>query len=141
MEIVIDTSAIIAAIADEPDGDEVINLTENAILVCPNVIPFEISNALTRMIRKKVINKDKMSQLLQSFQKIPIKLFENKLEDVLEIGWEHKIYAYDAFLLDTAKSLNLPLLTLDDGMEAVGKKLGIKILSLNGSGRGENVGF
>jgi len=141
MEIVIDTSAIIAAIADEPDGDKVINLTENAILVCPNVVPFEISNALTRMIRKKVIDKDKMRQLLKSFQKIPIKLFENKLEDVLEIGWEHKIYAYDAFFLDTAKSLNLPLLTLDDGMEAVGKKLGIKILSLNGGGRGENVGF
>ena len=141
MEIVIDNSAIIAAIADEPDGDKVINLTENAILVCPNVVPFEISNALTRMIRREVIDKDKIRQLLKSFQKIPIKLFENKLEDVLEIGWEHKIYAYDAFLLDTAKSLNLPLLTLDDGMEAVGKKLGIKILSLNGGGRGENVGF
>jgi len=69
MEIVIDTSAIIAAIADEPYGDKVINLTENAILVCPNVVPFEISNALTRMIRKKVIDKDKMRQLLKSFQK------------------------------------------------------------------------
>ena len=56
MEIVIDTSAIIAAIADEPDGDKVINLTENVILVCPNVVSFEISNALTRMIRKNVID-------------------------------------------------------------------------------------
>jgi len=136
MEIVIDTSAIIAAIADEPDGDNVINLTENAILVCPSAILFEIPNAITRMIRKKVIDKDKMSQLLKSFQKIPIKLFENNPEDVLEIGWEYKIYAYDAFFLDTAKSLNLPLLTLDSGIEFVGKKLGIKILSLNGDRRG-----
>ena len=136
MEIVIDTSAIIAAIADEPDGDNVINLTENAILVCPSAILFEIPNAITRMIRKKVIDKDKMSQLLKSFQKIPIKLFENNPEDVLEIGWEYKIYAYDAFFLDTAKNLNLPLLTLDDGIESVGKKLGIKILSLNGDRRG-----
>jgi predicted nucleic acid-binding protein len=136
MEIVIDTSAIIAAIADEPDGDKVINLTENAILVCPSVVPFEISNALTRMIRKNVIDKDKMTNLIKSFQKIPIKLFENNLEDVLEIGWDYKIYAYDAFFLDTAKSLNLPLLTLDDGMEAVGKKLGVKILSLSGDRRG-----
>ena len=136
MEIVIDTSAIIAAIADEPDGDKVINLTENAILVCPSVVPFEISNALTRMIRKNVIDKDKMTNLIKSFKKIPIKLFENNLEDVLEIGWDYKIYAYDAFFLDTAKSLNLPLLTLDDGMEAVGKKLGVKILSLSGDRRG-----
>jgi len=136
MEIVIDTSAIIAAIADEPDGDKVINLTENAILVCPSVVPFEISNALTRMIRKNVIDKDKMTNLIKSFKKIPIKLFENNLEDVLEIGWDYKIYAYDAFFLDTAKSLNLPLLTLDDGVEAVGKKLGVKILSLSGNRRG-----
>ena len=128
MEIVIDTSAMIAAIADEPDGDRVIRLTENAILVCPNVISFEIANSLTRMIRKKVIDKEKMSCLLKSFQQIPVKLFENKLEDVLEIGWNYKTYAYDAFFLDTAKSLNLPLLTFDEEMRTIGKELGISIL-------------
>jgi len=141
MEIVIDTSAIIAAIADEPDGDTIIKLTENAILVCPSAILFEIPNALTKMIRKKLIDKDKMNQLLKSFQKIPIKLFENNPEDVLEIGWEYKIYAYDAFFLDAAKSLNLPLLTLDDGIVFVGKKLGIEILSLSMDRGGYHVGF
>lgn len=128
VEIVLDTSAIIAAIADEPDGDKVINLTENAILVCPNVISFEVANALTRMIRKRVVDKEKMNDLLKSFQKIPIKLFENDLEDVLEIAWSYKIYAYDAFFLNTAQSLNLPLLTFDDEMIAIGKELGINIL-------------
>ena len=126
-EIVLDTSAIIAAIADEPDGDKVIDLTENAILVCPSVISFEIANSLTRMIRKKVIDKEKMNDLLKSFQKIPIKIFENNLEDVLEIAWDYKIYAYDAFFLDTAQSLKLPLLTFDDRMIAIGKELGINI--------------
>jgi predicted nucleic acid-binding protein len=128
VEIVLDTSAIIAAIADEPDGDKVINLTENAILVCPSVISFEVANALTRMIRKRVVDKEKMNDLLKSFQKIPIKLFENDLEDVLEIAWSYKIYAYDAFFLNTAQSLNLPLLTFDDEMIAIGKELGINIL-------------
>ena len=128
MEIVLDTSAIIAAIADEPDGDKVINLTENAILVCPSVISFEVANSLARMIRKRIIDKEKMNDLLKSFQKIPIKLFENNLEDVLEIAWSYKIYAYDAFFLDTAQNLNLPLLTFDGEMRAIGKELGINIL-------------
>ena len=86
MEIVLDTSAIIAAIVDEPEGDKVINLTENAVLVCPNVISFEVMNSLTRMIRKKGTDKEKAISLVKSFQKIPIKLFENNLESVLEIA-------------------------------------------------------
>jgi len=128
MEIVLDTSAIIAAIVDEPEGDKVINLTENAVLVCPNVISFEVMNSLTRMIRKKGTDKEKAISLVKSFQKIPIKLFENNLESVLEIAWDYKIYAYDAFFLDTAKNLNLPLLTFDDGMKTIGKELGISII-------------
>jgi len=128
MEIVLDTSAIIAVITDEPEGDKVINLTGNAVLVCPNVISFEVTNSLTRMIKKKGIDREKAINLVKSFQKIPIKLFENNLESVLEIAWDYKIYAYDAFFLDTAKSLNLPLLTFDDEMKTIGKELGINII-------------
>ena len=93
-----------------------------------NVISFEVTNSLTRMIKKKGIDREKAINLVKSFQKIPIKLFENNLESVLEIAWDYKIYAYDAFFLDTAKSLNLPLLTFDDEMKTIGKELGINII-------------
>ena len=126
MEIVLDTSAIIAVIADEPEGDEVINKTQDAILICPDVISFEIANSLTKMMKKGIIKtEDKMKDLIKSFQKIPIKLIKNNLENVLEIAWNYKIYAYDAFYLETAKSLNLPLLTFDKEMKNIGKDIGI----------------
>jgi len=81
------------------------------------------------MMRKGIIkNKKEMIDLIRSFQKIPIKLVENNLEDVIEIAWAYKIYAYDAFYLETAKKLNIPLLTFDTGMQNIGIELGITVL-------------
>ena len=129
MEIVIDTSAIIAVIADEPEADIVLEYSQNATFVSPNVISFEIVNCLSRMLKKGRINdQSKMEELVNSFQKIPIKLFENNLQNIIQIVWKYKIYAYDAFYLDTAKSLNIPLLTLDKEMKKFGENFGITIL-------------
>ena len=55
MEIVLDASAIIAVIADEPEAQTVINCTKNSAIVSPNIISCEIANALTRMMRKNII--------------------------------------------------------------------------------------
>ena len=79
MEIVLDACAIIAVIA----------------------------NSLSRMLKKGLINdENKMKELIKSYQKIPIRLIDNNLENVIDIVWNYKIYAYDAFYLETAKSLN-----------------------------------
>jgi hypothetical protein len=56
-------------------------------------------------------------------------------EKALEIVWDYKIYAYDACYFESAKRLNLPLLTFDGSMVRVGKELGINILG------GKNAGF
>ena len=55
MEIVLDASAIIAVIIDEPEVQIVINCTKNSIIVSPNIISYEIANALTRLMRKNII--------------------------------------------------------------------------------------
>ena len=49
MEIVLDASAIIAVITDEPEAVFVLEHSQNAIFVSPNVISFEIVNSLSRM--------------------------------------------------------------------------------------------
>ena len=46
MEIVLDTSAIISVIAGEPEGKLVVALTQNSKIVCPNIISFEVANAI-----------------------------------------------------------------------------------------------
>ena len=129
MEIVLDACAIIAVIADEPEGNEVLKYSKNVDFVSPNVLSFEIANSLSRMLKKGLINDEKkMQELIKSYQKIPIRLIENNLENVVKIVWNYKIYAYDAFYLETARFLNLPLLTLDSEMKKFGRDLGITIL-------------
>ena len=129
MEILLDASAIIAVIANEPEREFVIKNTQNTKIVSPNIITIEIFNALTRMMRKDVIDsKEKMIQLHKNFKKMPIKIEEIDIEKAIEIAWKFKIYAYDACYLETAKRLNLPLITFDGNMEKIGIELGIKII-------------
>ena len=129
MEVLLDASAVIAYIVSEPKSTIIIENTENSDIVSPNILPVEIANALTRMLRKGVIdNKVKMISLIENFQLIPIKLLDFDLKKSLELAFDFKIYVYDAIYFETAKRLNLPLLTFDKGMKRIGQEIGITIL-------------
>jgi predicted nucleic acid-binding protein len=128
MEILTDACAIMAVIVKEPERDLVIQLTQNAVIVSPDMVSYEIANALTKMMKKKVIEKERMINAFDYFKKIPVKTIEIDIEKALEIAWDFKIYAYDACYLEAAKRLNLPLLTFDGNMIKVGKELGLTML-------------
>jgi len=123
-----DACAIMAVIIKEPERDLIIQLTKNTVMVSPDMISYEVANALTKMMKKKIIEKERMINAFNFFKKIPIKTIEIDIEKALEIAWEYNIYAYDACYLESAKRLNLPLLTFDANMIKVGKELGINIL-------------
>jgi predicted nucleic acid-binding protein len=129
MEVLLDASAIMAVIADEPEREIVIQNTLNSEIDSPKIISYEISNGLTRMMRKNIIDtQERMINLIQNFKMIPIKTVEVDIEKALKIAWEYKIYAYDAFYLEVGKRLKIPMLTFDKGMKRVGKALGLLML-------------
>jgi len=128
MDIILDASAIIAVIADEPEAQIVIDCTKGAEIISPNIISCEIANALTRMMKKGIITtKKQMIELIQNFKKIPLKKVEINLEKTLEIAWSFKIYAYDAFYLETAIRLGLPLISFDSSMIRIAKELNLTV--------------
>jgi len=135
MEILVDACAIMAVIVKEPERDLVIELTKNAIIVSPDMVSYEIANALTKMMKKKIIEKERMLNAFEYFRKIPVKTIGIDFEKALEIAWNYKIYAYDACYLEAAKRLNLPLLTFDSNMIKVGNELGLNVLG------GKNVNY
>jgi predicted nucleic acid-binding protein len=135
MEVILDASAIMAVIIKEPERELVIQLTKGTVIVSPNMVSYEIANGLTKMIKKKVIEKERMINAYKYFEKIPIKTIESNVKKALEIAWEYKIYAYDACYLESARRLKLPLLTFDDTMARIGKELGVTILG------GQNAGI
>jgi len=129
-----DACAIMAVIVKEPERDLIIQLTQNAVMVSPDMVSYEIANALTKMMKKKIIEKERMINAFNFFKKIPIKTIEIDIERALEIAWDYKIYAYDACYLESAKRLNLPLLTFDGNMIKAGNELGINILGGKNAG-------
>jgi predicted nucleic acid-binding protein len=128
MKIIADTNTFIAVALNEPEKDKIIRLTEGHELIAPDVLPFEIGNALTAMIKKNTLTNDEVISAWEVIQKIPVDLRNTDIKSALIIAMQFKIYAYDAYFLDCAVKLRSPLLSLDHGIQRVAQELGITIL-------------
>jgi predicted nucleic acid-binding protein len=123
-----DASTIITILIDEPEKDLIINMTRDTELLSPKVIPFEIGNALTRLKKRHILNDEQVIKALRVYNDMPIRLVEINIENAIKIACHHNIYAYDAYYLEVALRLKLPLLTLDKLMKNIARKLGLNIL-------------
>ena len=85
-----DACAIMAVIIKEPERDLVIQLTQNTVMVSPNIMSYEIANALTKMMKKRIIEKERMLTAFGIYRNIPMKIVEVDFEKVLEIAWNTK---------------------------------------------------
>jgi len=128
MKIIADTNTFIAVALNEPEKDLIIQLTEGCELVAPEVLPFEIGNALTAMMKKSVLQADEVASSWEIVQHIPVDLRHIDIKSALKIATKFNIYAYDAYFLECAGSLRSPLLTLDRGMKMIAREIGITIL-------------
>ena len=55
MEIVADTSVIIAVIANEPEKAAIVAQTQGADLFAPQSLPWEVGNAFSAMLKRQRI--------------------------------------------------------------------------------------
>ena len=128
MKIIADTNTFIAVALNEPEKKKIIQLTEGHELIAPDVLPFEIGNALTAMMKKNALKKDEVATAWEIVQQIAVDLRPTDIKSALGIAIKFNIYAYDAYFLDCAKNFRSPLLTLDLGMKRVAREIGITIL-------------
>ena len=128
MKIVADTNTFLAVALEEPEKTQIIHLTVGHDLVAPEVLPFEIGNALTAMMKRKALEADELASAWDMVQTIPVELRQIDIRSALEIASRFNIYAYDAYFIECAISLHCPLLTLDRHMKTVGQNIGITIL-------------
>jgi len=128
MKIIADTNTFIAVALNEPEKDKIIQLTKGHDLIAPDVLPFEIGNALTAMMKKKALKKEEVESAWEIIQQIPVDLRHANIKSALSIAIKYDLYAYDAYFLECAKKFLSPLLTLDLGMQNVAREMGIKIL-------------
>ena len=97
-------------------------------MVAPEILPYEIGNALSAMYKRKQITNKEAFSALSATGKISARLVPIDIQEALGLAIEFNIYAYDAYFLQCAKSLSSPLLTLDHRMKHVAIELNIDIL-------------
>jgi len=130
MDVVIDTSALIAVIIAEPERNRIIEITKGNTLIGPGSIPWEIGNAFSAMFKQNRITLKEAQKGLAIFQSIPLRYVDADFYNVLKLSRNTRMYAYDAYFLDCAIRRKAPLLTLDQDLKTAAKRLNIEPLEV-----------
>lgn len=128
MEIVADASAFLAVVLNESDRDWVIHKTTGRSMVSPEVLPYEIGNALIAMKRKGRLNDREILRAFDLTQRIAVRLVSVKIHEAIKIAVRFNIYAYDAYYLQCCIENKLSLISLDGRMCDIAVRLGIKVV-------------
>ena len=130
MDIVVDTSVLIAVIVNEPERDRIIALTLGKTLVGPGSLPWEVGNAFSAMFKRSRLSLDEAKKGIAIFDSIPIRYIRTDFLNAITISKQTGMYAYDAYFLDCAIRLKTPLLTLDRKLISAAQELSIKVLEV-----------
>lgn len=127
MEIVADASIFLAVVLNESDRDWIIQKTTGKGVVSPEILPYEIGNALIAVKRKGRLNDREILRAFDLSQRIAVRLLSVRIHDAMKIALRFNIYAYDAYYLQCCIENKLSLISLDDRMCDVAENLGIKV--------------
>lgn len=130
MDVVIDTSALIAVIVGEPERGRIVEITTENTLIGPGSIPWEIGNAFSAMFKQNRLTLKEAQKGLAIFQSIPIRYMEADFNNVLKLSKAAKMCAYDVYFLDCAIRRKAPLLTLDRNLKTAAQSVNIEILEV-----------
>lgn len=131
MLITIDTSALLAVLFNEKHRKGVIEATTGYDLQAPESLDAEIGNALSAMFKRNRISLQMAADAIKQFNKIPIRRTGLRLQQAVGIASKYDIYAYDAYMLDSANQYRTPLLTLDKGLYNVAQQMKINLVEVN----------
>lgn len=129
--IVIDTSAILAVLLDEPEKQAVIEATMESVVWAPASVRWEVGNAAIAGVKRRRLTPGRARQLTTDFAQVTVRELGIDLRRAVDLGLELGIYAYDAYILEAARSSGYPLLALDGPMQRHAKKLGLALVELD----------
>ncbi|MBI2934479.1 MAG: type II toxin-antitoxin system VapC family toxin [Chloroflexi bacterium] len=131
MNIVVDTSVLIAVLIAEPEKQTLINLTRGMDLLAPESVHWEIGNALAAMLKRKRISYDQVPVVLEAYGQIPIRFIDVNLEASLRFASEFDLYAYDAYVITCALDNHCSLLSLDKELCRAAVNAGVGVLEVS----------
>jgi predicted nucleic acid-binding protein len=129
--IVVDTNIFLAVLLEEPEREAVIRLTSGQEIIAPAVLPYEIGNALSALVKKGRITGSEAEKVWSYSRQIPVQLKPVDIGAALSLAVQAGIYAYDAYFIHAAISYRASLLTLDRGMRRVAREANIEVLEVS----------
>jgi predicted nucleic acid-binding protein len=129
--IVIDTWAILAVLLDEPERDALVEKTMGTVLTAPASLRWEVGNAATAGVKRRRLTPARARQLVTDFASVTIRELAIDIGRAVDLGLELGIYAYDAYVLEAARSSGFPLLALDGPIRRNAKKLALSLVELD----------
>ncbi len=116
------------AVALNGPEKKIIRLSAGDELIAPAILPFEVGNALSAMVKRGRLSVEEGMTAYDDIQKIPVELLNIDIRSALRLAVLHNIFAYDAYFLECAAAYRCPLLTLDVAMKRVATDLNIQLL-------------
>lgn len=112
--IVVDTSALIAALAGMPDVSNLRSrLGSDGDLHAPHLVDVEFQHALRRLVTTRAISQERAAGVRQDFADLAIMRYPHMA--LADRMWELRanVTAYDAAFVVLAETLDVPLITCD----------------------------
>jgi predicted nucleic acid-binding protein len=81
-------------------------------------------------VRRRRLTTGQAEEGWKSYQAVPIRLVEVDTGRAIGLAGERGLYAYDAYMLELARSRGLPLLTLDAKLAAAARRAGISLVEV-----------
>lgn len=128
MKIIADTNVFLSVALEEESKGIIIALTQGCDIYAPEILPYEIGNAISAMVKRKQIDSADAVSIFSITQKIPVKLLKVDIPKALSIATDKNIYAYDAYFIQSALSSSCSILSLDQKLIDVARSLNIQIL-------------
>lgn len=130
MKIVLDTSALMAVVANEPEKEALIAVTTGTELLAPPSLHWEVGNAFSVMLRRKRVTLAQVEAALDVYRRIPLRWVDTDLAAALALAAKARCYAYDAYVVQCARQQHAPLLSLDGGLVAIARLNGVECLEI-----------
>ena len=125
--IIADTNIFLAVALEEPERDQIIEATRGKDIAAPEILPYELGNALTAMYKRRQLSSDQVGAVHGTISRIPVRLMTVDIQEALHIALQFNLYAYDAYFIQCARACGVPLMTLDQRMHRVASEIGIAV--------------
>jgi predicted nucleic acid-binding protein len=112
--LVLDTSALIAALCGRPPSDALLErLRGDSDLAAPHLLDIEFLHALRRLVLGGQLGEDRAGDARDDFAALAITRYEHTM--LADRVWElrHGLTAYDATFVALAELLDVPLVTVN----------------------------